>query len=182
MLGVSDTASQEEIKKAYRRLAKKHHPDANPNNPKAAERFKEISEAHTVLSDTEKRAQYDRCGGLARSMACHGGPRAGAGASYGRGGGARAEGQPFEQAADFGDFGGLGDISVDLRPWPARRAGHRDARDGRRDPLSHCRSRRQGARCAHQNLVGGAGLVACQNPMRPRQRAFAGGLFVDRRS
>ncbi|MEO7985771.1 MAG: J domain-containing protein [Gemmatimonadales bacterium] len=108
VLGVSDTASQEEIKKAYRRLAKQHHPDANPNNPKAAERFKEISEAHTVLSDTEKRAQYDRMRRLGAFDGMPRGPRAGA--SYGRGGDTRAEGQPFEQAADFGDFGGLGDI------------------------------------------------------------------------
>ncbi len=59
VLGVPDTATPEDIKKAYRRLAKQYHPDANPNNPQAAERFKEISEAHTVLSDAEKRKQYD---------------------------------------------------------------------------------------------------------------------------
>jgi len=57
VLGVPDSASQADIKKAYRRLAKQHHPDANPNNPKAAERFKEISEAHSILSDAEKRKQ-----------------------------------------------------------------------------------------------------------------------------
>ena len=60
VLGVPDTATPEEIKKAYRRLAKQYHPDANPNNPQAAERFKEISEAHGVLSDAEKRKQYDQ--------------------------------------------------------------------------------------------------------------------------
>ena len=59
VLGVSESAKPEEIKKAYRRLAKQHHPDANPNNPQAAERFKQISEAHTVLSDPEKRKKYD---------------------------------------------------------------------------------------------------------------------------
>src|SRR5690606_18937214 len=48
VLGVPDTATQDEVKKAYRRLAKRYHPDANPNDPAAAERFKEISEAHTV--------------------------------------------------------------------------------------------------------------------------------------
>ncbi|HKT60630.1 MAG TPA: DnaJ domain-containing protein, partial [Gemmatimonadales bacterium] len=58
VLGVSDSAGQDEIKKAYRRLAKQYHPDANPNNPSAAERFKEISEAHSVLSDADKRKQY----------------------------------------------------------------------------------------------------------------------------
>jgi curved DNA-binding protein CbpA len=55
VLGVPDTASQDEIKKAYRRLAKQYNPDANPNNTAAAERFKEISEAHTVLADADKR-------------------------------------------------------------------------------------------------------------------------------
>src|ERR671928_811055 len=59
VLGVSASATQDEIKKQYRRLAKKYHPDANPNDPKAGERFKEISEAYNVLSDPEKRKQYD---------------------------------------------------------------------------------------------------------------------------
>src|SRR6476660_7007550 len=59
VLGVSSSASQDEIKKQYRRLAAKHHPDKNPNDSKAAERFKEISEAYTVLGDAEKRKQYD---------------------------------------------------------------------------------------------------------------------------
>jgi molecular chaperone DnaJ len=67
ILGVPDKASQEEIKKSYRKLAKKHHPDANQNDASAAERFKEIGEAYSVLSDPEKRKQYDqmrRLGGL----------------------------------------------------------------------------------------------------------------------
>jgi molecular chaperone DnaJ len=107
VLGVPDTATQAEIKKSYRRLAKQYHPDANPNNPQAAERFKEISEAHSVLSDADKRKQYDQMrrlgafdGGMAR------GPRQGAGprSAGGPGPDLRAEG------IDFGDFGGLGDI------------------------------------------------------------------------
>jgi molecular chaperone DnaJ len=107
VLGVPDSASQDEIKKSYRRLAKQYHPDANPNNPQAAERFKEISEAHSVLSDVDKRKQYDQMrrygafdGGMTR------GPRPG--------GGTRTAGGPgpdfHAENIDFGDFGGLGDI------------------------------------------------------------------------
>lgn len=59
ILGVAENASADEIKKAYRRLAKQYHPDANPNNKEAADRFKEISEANGVLSDEAKRKQYD---------------------------------------------------------------------------------------------------------------------------
>ncbi|HZD04966.1 MAG TPA: DnaJ domain-containing protein, partial [Longimicrobiales bacterium] len=60
VLGVSEKASQDEIKKAYRKLAKKYHPDANPDDPQASERFKEVGEAYSVLSDEPKRKQYDR--------------------------------------------------------------------------------------------------------------------------
>src|SRR5258708_12653471 len=57
--GVAASASQDEIKKKYRKLASKHHPDKNPNDPKAAETFKGISEAYQTLGDAEKRKQYD---------------------------------------------------------------------------------------------------------------------------
>ncbi|AEB12245.1 molecular chaperone DnaJ [Marinithermus hydrothermalis] len=62
ILGVSRDASQDEIKRAYRKLALKYHPDKNPGDKEAEERFKEINEAYSVLSDPEKRAQYDRFG------------------------------------------------------------------------------------------------------------------------
>ncbi len=62
ILGVERTASESEIKKAFRRLAKQYHPDHNPDNPQAEARFKELNEAYEVLSDSKKRAQYDRFG------------------------------------------------------------------------------------------------------------------------
>ncbi|MDH3495243.1 MAG: J domain-containing protein [Gemmatimonadota bacterium] len=100
VLGVADKAGADEIKKAYRRLAKKYHPDANPGNPSAAERFKEISEAHAVLSDPEKRKQYD----LMRKY----GAFAGVGS---RGSGpARPRGEEFDFTRGFDAFGGLGDL------------------------------------------------------------------------
>ena len=62
MLGVARAASEQEIKSAYRKLALQFHPDRNPNNPDAEEKFKECSEAYAILADGEKRALYDRFG------------------------------------------------------------------------------------------------------------------------
>lgn len=87
VLGVSRDAPAEEIKKAFRKLAMKFHPDANPDDQNAEEKFKEIAEAYEILSDTDKRAQYDRFG--------HAGVN-----GQGFGGG----------FSGFGDMGGLGDI------------------------------------------------------------------------
>ena len=101
VLGVGDKAGADEIKKAYRRLAKKYHPDANPNDPSAAERFKEISEAHTVLSDPEKRKHYD----LMRKYGAFV-PRGGGGT----GGSARPQATDFDFTKGFEGFGGLGDL------------------------------------------------------------------------
>jgi len=101
VLGVPETATPPEIKKAYRRLAKQHHPDANPNNPQAAEKFKAISEAHSVLSDAEKRKHYDQM----RKLGAFDGFRR-QGAPSGRPSGAPGGGtEEFE----FGEMG-LGDI------------------------------------------------------------------------
>ncbi len=74
ILGVSRTATQEEIKKAYRRLALKYHPDKNPGDAEAEERFKEVNEAYHVLGDPSKRAQYDRFGTLDEGMHQGGSP------------------------------------------------------------------------------------------------------------
>lgn len=106
VLGVQETATAAEIKKAYRRLAKQYHPDANPNNPQAAETFKQISEAHGVLSDPEKRKKYDQM----RRLGAFDFTGRGAGRAGGRGGAQQPGG--FSEVFDFGDFGsmGLGDI------------------------------------------------------------------------
>src|SRR5215468_576788 len=82
-LGVSKTATADEIKKSYRKLARKYHPDANKGDPKAEERFKEISEAYNTLSDEKRRKEYDE----ARSLFGGGGFRrpgpGGAGGGFG---------------------------------------------------------------------------------------------------
>ncbi len=96
VLGVRRDASLEEIKKAYRRLALKYHPDRNPGNKEAEEKFKELAEAYSVLSDPEKRARYDRFG--------HAGISATAGAGY-------AGFDPFSTFEDLlSEFFGFGDI------------------------------------------------------------------------
>lgn len=106
ILGVAETASADEIKRAYRKLAKKYHPDANPNDPAAADRFKEVGEAYGVLSDAPKRAQYDQM----RKMGPFGGFRSGRpGTPPGAGGpGAQGFEFSFEDLSSMG--GGLGDL------------------------------------------------------------------------
>ncbi len=98
-LGVSRSASEKEIKQAFRKLAKKFHPDANPDNPNAEARFKEINEAYEVLSDKEKRSTYDRFGTVNPQQA----PPWGANAAGGNG-------SPYTYTTTNPDFGDLGDI------------------------------------------------------------------------
>ena len=87
VLGLNKSASEEDIKKAYKSLAKKYHPDLNPNNPEAEEKFKEINEAYGVLSDADKKAKYD---------------------AYGH-----AAFDPSQQGGGFGGFGGF-DADFDI--------------------------------------------------------------------
>jgi len=62
VLGISKTATEQEIKSAYRKMALQHHPDRNPENQDSEEKFKEAAEAYSILSDPQKRSQYDRFG------------------------------------------------------------------------------------------------------------------------
>jgi molecular chaperone DnaJ len=128
VLGVPDSASQDDIKKAYRRLAKQYHPDANPNNTGAAERFKEVSEAHATLSDPEKRKQYDQM----RRLGAFDGMRRPSGAGAGRGGGGAGMGPDDlgAQGFEFGDLGGLGDIFSSIFGRGGAGARREDARGG----------------------------------------------------
>jgi molecular chaperone DnaJ len=111
VLGVSASASQDEIKKQYRKLAKKNHPDANRNDPKAAERFKEIAEAYNVVGDPEKRKQYDDMRRLGAFGDFAGGSRARQRPPGGAGAGAPPGGGNFRfEDFDVGGLGGLGDL------------------------------------------------------------------------
>ena len=105
VLGVSKNASDDEIRKAYRKLAIKYHPDKNPGDKEAEAKFKEINEAHDVLSDKQKRARYDQFGHAGVGGAGFGGAGGGAGNPFG--GGFNYNGQTFN--FDFGG-GGLDDI------------------------------------------------------------------------
>jgi len=102
ILGVNRDASDDEIKKAYRKLAMKHHPDRNPDNPKSEEHFKEAKEAYEILSDGQKRAAYDQYG--------HAGvdPQAGMGGGFGGGGFGDAFGGIFDEIFGGGRGGGGG--------------------------------------------------------------------------
>ncbi|PRX47536.1 molecular chaperone DnaJ [Prauserella shujinwangii] len=109
-LGVSSDASQDEIKKAYRKLARENHPDANPGNAEAEKKFKAVSEAYGVLSDPEKRKEYDE----ARRLFGSGGP-----GGFGFPGGGQGGPGGFDLGDIFGQqgaggFGGLGDMLGNL--------------------------------------------------------------------
>lgn len=143
VLGVDEDASQKEIKKAYRTLARKHHPDRNPDDPNAEEKFKELQKAYSVLSDEEKRQQYDaqrRFGGGGG----FGGGNRGAWGQAGGGPNVRFEQGNFDEA--FGGGGGLGDIFESF--FGGRGGG--GATQGR-DPFSQQRGQQRGQRRRQQS-------------------------------
>ena len=112
-LGVSKTATDEEIKKAYRKLARENHPDLHPNDKKAEARFKEVQEAYEVLGDKEKREKYDRFGSAAFEQGFPGGAT---------GGGRTHTWGPGQQGGTF-EFGGMEDILQNIFGGRAKRGG-----------------------------------------------------------
>src|ERR1043166_5080106 len=133
ILGIKRDAKPEEIKKAYRRLARKYHPDVNPGDKAAEERFKQMSEAFDVLSDPKKRKVYDRFGQYSENLA-NGAADAGAGSAYTRGTPFDCSGFDWGTTSTAGGAGGsFRDIFADLfsggkdereppRPQPQRGA------------------------------------------------------------
>src|SRR5580658_2507344 len=106
-LGVKKTATQDEIRKAFRKLARKYHPDVNPGDKKAEERFKEISEANDILSDEKKRKVFDQFGFYSDQIdaaTAEAAARGGYGPAGGAGG-TRTQEVPFDFGGfDFSDF------------------------------------------------------------------------------
>ncbi len=127
-LGVSRTATEDDVKKAFRRLARKYHPDVNPGDKAAEAKFKEINEAHEVLSDKDKRAKYDKYGENWQHAETF--EKAGAGYSQYGGGGTPFEGFDFQQGG--GQFTGgayagedVGDLFDQILRGGGRRRSHR---------------------------------------------------------
>jgi len=123
VLGVAPGASEKELSRAYKKLAKQHHPDANAGNPEAEERFKEVNAAYDVLGDAEKRKEYDEVRRMVASGVGPGGFGAGGG-SYGGGFGGPG-GYQFD--VDFDSGGGLGDLLGNLFGNRGRGGGRRSA-------------------------------------------------------
>lgn len=131
-LGVSRGASEDEIKKAYRKLAKELHPDRNRDNPKAAERFGTVAQAYELLSDKDKRARFDR-----GEIDSDGNPTSPFGAGFGGGGRQQGGFRPGGGGFDFGGGGGdpdIGDIFEGLFGGRAGQQGGFASGFGRRPP------------------------------------------------
>jgi curved DNA-binding protein len=174
VLGVPRTASQSDIKKAFRKLARDSHPDSNAGDATAERRFKEINEAHAVLSDKDKRALYDRLGADWEAYA-RAGATAGAGA---RGGGGQA-GSPFRGFSGFGGPGGnvryefhtTGDAEGFSDFFQAFFGG---ASEPVREPSGPGRGRRPSGGATFEDILAEMGLDTEGRPTRPAGARSAG--------
>lgn len=126
-LGVARGASAEEIKKAYRKLARENHPDLHPDDPKAKEKFQQVQNAFDVLNDPKKREMFDRYGSAYESMGGGPGPRPWPGAGGPRGGGGDAYEVNLEDLFGGGGGGGFADLF--------KQFGNRGGRGGARRPM-----------------------------------------------
>lgn len=166
ILGVSKTASDDEIKSAYRKLAKKYHPDMNPGDKTAADMFKDVNEAYEVLSDPQKRAAYDKPGASSSSSSSGGGSSSRGGADFG-GGGASFFDDFVNMFNGQGKEGGAspsgGDISlnVTLTFEEAAFGVAKDIAVNRFEPCSACRGTgaKGGTQYVKCNNCGGTGKV-----------------------
>jgi curved DNA-binding protein len=166
ILGVPRAASQAEIKKAFRKLAREHHPDRNPGDAGAEKRFKDVNEAHAVLSDPDKRKQYDLLGANWEQY---------------QQSGSRGGADPFGPGGPFAGFGGFGspgtagqsgNVRYEFRTAGAGDAGFSDffrmffsgggagasTGSGRRDTATERQSRRGGAGMGFEDILAGMGL------------------------
>jgi curved DNA-binding protein len=179
VLGVPRTASQKEIKKAFRKLARENHPDTKGGDAAAETRFKEINEANAVLSDPDKRVLYDRLGADWQSYA-----RAGAGAPAGAGARAGGGGGPF---AGYGGFGGApaGNVRYEFHTSgdPGEFSDFFNAFfAGDSEPLSTPgRGRRATGGATFESILAGMGLGADGSPAAPRSPRAAGTATASRR-
>ncbi len=157
-LGVQKSATEKEIKQAFRKLAKQYHPDANPNDPTAEGKFKEINEAYEVLSDPEKRAQYDRFGSAYERM------------------GSAGPGGAYYTNVDMGDIGDspFGDIFESLfGSFGGQRAGGADW-SRRASPAMNGRDLEQNVSISLQEAYSGTTRVVTKGDRRVRVNIPAG--------
>lgn len=188
LLGVSRQATQEELKKAYRKMAVKYHPDKNPGNKEAEEMFKKVSEAYEVLKDDQKRAAYDRYGHAAFSGGGGGGPTAGGPFHdpfdiFSEVFGGASGGSIFEEF--FGGAGGAGarrggaqrgsDLRYDLE------IGLEDAARGVEKEISF-RKPSACAKCGGNGAEPGSGVVTCPTCRGQGQVTASKGFFSIRQT
>ena len=151
-LGIKKNASADEIRKAFRKLARKYHPDVNPGDKKAEEKFKEISEANDVLSDPKKRKIYDQLGYYSDNI------DPAAAEAYARGGGFGAGGFGFDPSSARGGRGGAQEVPIDFSGFDWSSEAGQQGGGGFRDVFSDLFSRFGG---------GGAAGAATQAQPQP---------------